>query len=573
MIGLNNIARNIPGLQDAIVKFDPKIGTGRFSFQKVKDTFETALAETQPEDSERIGALSKLVSAFKEYVLSTFIEKYRPGYSHQDERGIGVQTLVDDAFEKLGYKKENPIRFYQEKLEGVKKALMPSYKSESTRPEYYDWLDLTDRGVIKTSLTAAKEAAQKIKNEGFFSHALVMGMGGSSMCPKFLNTAFDSNAENGLQIETMDNMDPATLETKLAKLPAHETAFVIISKSGGTFEAAHVIQAIIDHLRAQNGGDLDKALKTFAERAVFITEPKEYEYHTSEGVKQGTNGGTLNKLADELEKKTGTRPQMIDHPPRVGGRFSLFSPVGMFISELKGLKTDEFIAGAKACLDEFFKGDLKDSSAVHYALLDALAASKEGWGSFAARYVMPYGDRLAAIPEFTAQLAGESNNKDGVQSLNQMWGRGPTSHHSDVEALCRTDKRRLLFEEIFVKNNDEDRVHGQTGLDSLKDYQLKSMHQDMLTKLALPFGKHLSKEKNNPVISTVLESINEKSMGYLMMRNMLATVIQAGIHNGDMNANLSKVVNQSEVEAFKVAKKNDAAELGLSDVELKTQAA
>ena len=109
-----------------------------------------------------------------------------------------------------------------------------------------------------------------------------------------------------------------------------------------------------------------------------------------------------------------------------------------------------------------------------------------------------------------------------------------------------------MFEEIFVKENDEDRTHGSNGLESLQYYPLKSMHQDMLTKLILPFGKHLSKEKNNPVISTILEKVDEKNIDYLMMRNMLATV------------------GQAQVEIFKVTKDNDAQQLGLQGAELKT---
>ena len=502
-----------------------------------------------------------MVSVFKKYVLGTFIEKYRPGYKAESQ---GVQTLTDSAFKALGYNRKYSVGFRETELTSVKDILTDSYHGNEKRPEYFDWLDFSDSGVIKSSVNDAKKAAAQLKSRGV-DKALVMGMGGSSMCAKLLNTAFDSK-DGAVEIMTMDNMDPNTLRKQLKKTD-DKSAFVIISKSGGTFEAAHVIQGIIGHLRNnKHKGNLEDALKDFASRAVFITEPSEYDYNTSEGKKQGSNSGTLNKLAKELDEKTGIKPMMIEHPPRVGGRFSLFSPVGMFISELKGLNTDEFIAGAHDCLKEFFDSTkLEDSSAVQYALLDSTAALK---GDFAARYVMPFSDRLSAVPEFGSQLAGESNNKNSVAALNQMWGRGPTAHHSDVEALCRNDTRRLLLEEIIVKNNDEDTIHGNNGLDSLKDYQLKSMHQDSITKLALPFGRHLSERKGNPVITTVLDKLDEKNLGYLMMRNIVSTVIQSGIHKGDTAKNLDRAVKQDEVEAFKVAKKTDAKDLGLDKTEL-----
>ena len=541
-----------------------QLGLEKQSGQKLSDvkaTFEREAPKLPAADPKQ-DLLQTLVAAFKQYVLGTFIEKYRPGYKADK---AGVQTLTGTAFRRMGYEdKESAIKFYNAELMAIRELLEKSFKGEDNRLEYFDWLDFSENGVIKSSVAEAANAAGDIRAKGL-NNAVVMGMGGSSMCAKLLNTAFDS-APGAMKIRTMDNMDPETLKSTLDQTN-DKTAFVIISKSGGTFEAAHVIQGIITRLRKDNGGDLDKALRDFASRAVFITEPETYSYATLKGTKEGTNSGTLNKLAKELEQKTGIKPTMIKHPPRVGGRFSLFSPVGMFISELKGLKTQEFLKGAQQALEEFFNATkFANSSAVQYAVLDALAARKGE--EFAARYVMPYTDRLSAVPEFTAQLAGESNNKDNVSALNQMWGRGPTAHHSDVEALCRNDKRKLLFEEILVRDNNADAVHTNTGLDALKDYQLKSMHQDSVTKLALPFGRHLSDRKNNPVVSTVLDSVNEKNMGYLMMRNMLATVIQSGIHNGITAKNLDRAVRQSEVEAFKVAKKTDAQDLGLQGIEL-----
>lgn len=235
----------------------------------------------------------------------------------------------------------------------------------------------------------------------------------------------------------------------------------------------------------------------------------------------------------------------------------------MFIMypKLKGLNTQEILAGAQDALKEFFDAeDPTKSSAYRYALIDTLAALQTD-KAFAARYVMPYTDRLNAVPEFMGQLAGESNNKNGMRSLNQISGRGPTAHHSDVEALCREDDRRLLFEQILVNDiGKDDHVHDRHNLKSLSEYNLKSMHQENMTKLALPFARHLQTNKGNPVISTVLESLNERNFGYLMMRNMLATVIQSGIqidNNKTVAENLDQAIRQVEVQEFKEAKEKD----------------
>lgn len=418
------------------------------------------------------------------------------------------------------------------------------------------------------------EKVKQLEDKNVF----VMGMGGSSMCGKLINSALPS-AKEAPDIQIMDNMDPATLLEKLPKKSKDlkSTTFVIVSKSGNTFEVSHVIEAILAQLQAA-GLNQEDALKHFARHAVFITEPKNYTFNNPKGQQNGTNGGTLNKLIAELEAKTGVKPKVIDHPPRIGGRYSLFSPVGLFVGALKGIKVEDFVMGAQNCVNEFFETqNLEDCPAAKYALLDMLCAQQ----GFKARYVMPYDDSISALPEFSGQLAGESSNKNDVAALVQMSGRGPTAHHSDVEALCRNDKEgKILFEEILVKNPRQDFITGASGLETLQDQQLKSLHTESLTKLALPFGSHIAGRMGNPMITTVIDKVDEINLGYLAMRYMLSTVIQAGFQPTEgkvkvgvgneakdiertLEVNLSRAVYQDQVETMKIQKVNDAKDLGL----------
>jgi glucose-6-phosphate isomerase len=419
------------------------------------------------------------------------------------------------------------------------------------------------------------EEVKKLHDKNVF----VMGMGGSSMCGKLINSALPS-AEKAPNIQILDNMDPATLLKKLPKFGSdlEDTTFVIVSKSGNTFEVSHVIEAILAKLQGTCYFNYYTALKHFARHAVFITEPQEYTYNNPEGQQNGKNNGTLNKLIAELEAKTGVKPKVIDHPPRIGGRYSLFSPVGLFVGALKGIKVEDFVKGAQNCVNEFFETqNLEDCPAAKYALLDMLCAEQ----GFKARYVMTYDDSISALPEFSGQLAGESSNKNDVTALVQMSGRGPTAHHSDVEALCCKDKEgKILFEEILVKNPRQDFITGASGLETLQDQQLKSLHTESLTKLALPFGRHINERMGNPMITTVIDKVDEINLGYLAMRYMLSTVIQAGFQptagkvkvgvgeqakeiDRTLEVNLSRAVYQDQVETMKIQKANDAKDLGL----------
>lgn len=517
-------------------------------------------------------SLEELLSEFYNHARSTFLQKYRPGYTG----ATPVQTLFypgesNNFFSSIPAPTQNLFM-------RVKQILQPSFDRQGKPLEYYDWLDFTENGILEQGRKASEAVAQNLKAQGI-KNAVVMGMGGSSMCGKLIDSALETNA-GGIGITTLDNMDPQAVLSKIKTIKKKDlasTAFVIISKSGNTFEVSHVLESILNHFQENFGRE--EGLKKFAKNAVFVTEPKEYNYQSKEGEKQGKNSGTLNNLIDELNSK-GLSPNVIAHPPRVGGRFSLFSPVGLFITALKGRDSKAFLAGAKQCADEFFKAQkIQDSPAAMYAFYDLMSARN----NFRGRYVMPYSDSLSKLPEFTAQLAGESNCKNGVDALDQLSGRAPTAHHSDIEALCRND-RSFLVEEILVNNPEQDHITGVSGLKTLQGNQLKSLHTETMTKLALPFGRHVNERKGNPLITTVVDKLDEKALGYLAMRYMLSTVIQAGLQKEDgqvtvgvgdkansvnrtLQVNLMRAVTQDEVETMKIQKAKDASELGLNDVE------
>ena len=549
---------------------------GPLTYQDLKDAFETS--RVNPADPTLIDSLEKISSIFSNFIRSAFLTAYRPGF----EDIQSIQTLFSPG-KNLEREFADSLGQSADRFTKIQNTLKPSYDGAAQRLEYFDWLNFNNGGPIMEGLKESEAMAQKVSDKNVF----VMGMGGSSMCGKLINSALPSKTPKDIQI--MDNMDPATLLKKLPKQPKElqNTTFVIVSKSGNTFEVSHVIEAILAKLQEPGfkvpGLSQENALKHFAEHAVFITEPTEYNYNNSEGEQQGRNNGTLNKLIAELKEKTNIEPKVIAHPPRIGGRYSLFSPVGLFVGALKGINVKQFVEGAKRCVDEFFQAKkLEDCPAAKYALLDKLCADE----GFMARYVMTYDDTISALPEFSGQLAGESSNKNDVTALLQMSGRGPTAHHSDVEALCRNDKNgKVLFEEILVKNPREDLITGASGLETLQDQQLKSLHTESLTKLALPFGRHINYRMDKPMITTVLDKVDEFNLGYLAMRYMLSTVIQAGLQPTEgkvkvgvdyeaesvtrtLAVNLLRAVYQDQVETMKIQKAKDANELDLENTRL-----
>lgn len=518
--------------------------------------------------------ISKAVQHFKKTVLNQFFKAYFPGKVIAPQ---GVTTLVESKF-------ASPTAEQEAKFKEVQNLLKNANVEGDSKLDYYQWLDL-ENTILKNS-NAAYDMRTELRKK-HFTKAFVMGMGGSSQFPKMIQGIFpdgnpnDNLAETPFQMEVMDGTDSSTLNTKLNNLnfQANEvdnkTAFVIISKSGNTFEVMHVVQALLGRLTELHSGNKEEALKQFARQAVFISEPGQ---------------GALNKLAQQIKEKTGVVVKSIEHPNRVGGRFSFFSTVGMLPAALKELDLNKFYEGAKAARDEFFNAENISKSSVGQLATLGINAAKSG--EFAAKLIAPYSDKLAFLGAADEQLAGESNMKNGMDALPVINSRGPLFQHSTIEALVRNDKKHnIIFEQILTKK-DKDVVHGDWGLGELKPYSRKSMHQDTITTLALPLAKYLRDNQGNPVISTIMDEINEYNVGYLLMRNMLATVVQSGMQDEKPDQNIDvfkqmvprttknlllQAVDQRGVETYKVAKDDKTSDkadgisktnLGLQNVEL-----
>ncbi len=142
------------------------------------------------------------------------------------------------------------------------------------------------------------------------SDIVILGTGGSSLGGQTL-AQLAGYAVPGVgslraapRMHFIDNLDPLSFETMLAKLPLATTRFVAISKSGGT---AETLMQTIAALSALKQAGLDA-------RNGFL------------GISEPVKAGKRNGLRDLLAKH---QVPMLDHDPGVGGRFAVLSNVGL----------------------------------------------------------------------------------------------------------------------------------------------------------------------------------------------------------------------------------------------------
>lgn len=132
-------------------------------------------------------------------------------------------------------------------------------------------------------------------------------------------------------------------------------------------------------------------------------------------------------------------------PDGIGGRFSVFSPVGLVFASLAGIPIEEFLQGAQMVEEACQSEDISENPALMLAALKFIAMKEYG---ITAEVVMPYGDKLRSFGWWYAQLLGESlGKKYNLQGKIVYNGRTP------VAAVGTTDMHSLTQEHQQGKKN------------------------------------------------------------------------------------------------------------------------
>lgn len=117
--------------------------------------------------------------------------------------------------------------------------------------KWLGWLSLVDEQQ-KTIRRFTNFAAQ-VRDLGF-SHAAVLGMGGSSLCPEVLSKSF-GRIEGFPELHVLDSTDPAQVKSLESKIELDNTLFFVSSKSGTTLEPNIFKQYFFDRLREEDQED------------------------------------------------------------------------------------------------------------------------------------------------------------------------------------------------------------------------------------------------------------------------------------------------------------------------------
>src|SRR5208283_5088708 len=244
--------------------------------------------------------------------------------------------------------------------------------------QWLGWLDIT--GEQLAGAAKLNDLANEVKSAGF-SDILLLGMGGSSLCPEVLALTYPQTP-GFPRLHILDSTDPAQVRSVEKKINMAQTLFVVSSKSGSTLEPNIYKQYFFERVRQTIGAA--KAGSHF----IAITDP----------------GSKMQGVAEHDRFR-----QIFYGLPSIGGRYSALSNFGMVPAAAMGLDVEKFLKRTKEMVEAS-----KPSAAVEQnpgVMLGLIIGAAATMGRDKITLITSPG--IAGLGAWLEQLIAESTGKAG----------------------------------------------------------------------------------------------------------------------------------------------------------------
>ena len=350
-----------------------------------------------------------------------------------------------------------------------------------------------------------------------FENIVVLGIGGSALGTIALRTALlhpfwneldDEGREFYPRLYVLDNIDPATVGPFLDGIDLRKTLFNVVSKSGGTAETMSQFLVVRGRLEAELG-------EGYRRHFVFTTDPEH---------------GVLRRLADDEEIAA------LAIPPKVGGRFSVLSAVGLLPAALVGIPIRELLDGAREMEERCRSPELRDNPAGMYAALQFLADTE---AAAPIQVMMSYSDPLRDVADWFRQLWAESLGKQRNREGEEVFV-GPTP----VKALGATDQHSQV--QLYMEGPFDKTITFLAAEGVEEDLRIPELYGD-IPELGYLGGHTLGELLRTEMQATEaalaargrmnmtfqLPQVDARSLGELFFLLQIATVYAGGLYDVD----------------------------------------
>ncbi|MDX2113894.1 MAG: glucose-6-phosphate isomerase [Alphaproteobacteria bacterium] len=325
-----------------------------------------------------------------------------------------------------------------------------------------------------------------------FDHVIIVGAGGSGLSGRVLSCLRPSLAP---QLHFLENIDPDAIGDLLQRVVLEKSVFIFISKSGATVETLAHFHAITAVLAQQLGS-------------------ARIPHHGLAITMAGDN--PLRRAATHLNMRC------LDHPADIGGRFSLFTAVGLLPAAIAGIDLPALLGGAASVGTQLMQVQSPGEFAPALGAAMQYDALKQGRSI---SVMLPYAQRLEGFSSWYRQSWAESLGKSG-RGTTPIRAVGSTDQHSQLQLYLDGPKDKF-FTMILL-----DRLGTGQPIGTLADPALAfisgrttgdvlaAQQQATLTSLA---------NSGAPVRVMQLAALNESSLGGLLAHFTLEIILMAAL--------------------------------------------
>lgn len=331
-----------------------------------------------------------------------------------------------------------------------------------------------------------------------------IGIGGSDLGPRLAVKALKTYHISDISVHFVANVDPKDINNTLGKIDPETSLFCISSKSFTTKETLSNAKAALQWLHSNGCKEIDKHMI-----AVTANKPGAEKF-----------GIAANNCFEIW--------------PWVGGRFSLWSSIGMPIAVSIGMENfKSLLAGAKAMDDHFLRSPLNRNIPVMLALLDIWYINFYDIKTLA---VIPYDNSLYLLPDYLSQLFMESNGKNinhngqdiGYATAPVVWGSTGTNAQHAFFQLLHQGTQIVPVEFLVALENENDEQHKLLFANCIA--QGKALMDSNTGDIdeTTPYRKI---KGNKPSTTIVINDLNPALLGSLLAMYEHRTFVQGHLWN------------------------------------------
>jgi glucose-6-phosphate isomerase len=310
-----------------------------------------------------------------------------------------------------------------------------------------------------------------------------------------------NNVDNDAFTELFELLENSCVEPELAE---ERWGIIVVSKSGGTIETAAAYRA----LRAEMAKFYGPKSPWLQQLILPVTGPK-------------------GKLRDLAKAEGIAEDDILTIPDDVGGRYSVFSPVGLLPAAVMGLDVRALLLGAAAMTKRFLEEPFDRNPVLQFAAVNHLMTEEVGKKI---RVMAVWNKKLESVGLWYDQLLSESLGKvnRGATPITSVYTRDLHSRgqqHQDGtrdklinNLIVRQPKHPPILVGMADRNEDDLNQFSRKGYPDILDAAFKGTNQAYA-------------DVARPSADLILPGITEHTIGQLLQMLMLATVVEGRLAN------------------------------------------